>query len=197
MTKLSNPIPLFLDTRGSLMDGGHVYVGVANADPQTSPLNLFWDAAMTITALQPLRTIGGRIVNDVTPASVFFAAVDFSMRITDVNGVLCDYSPTVFASTSSFQPLDSDLTTISGQANQAYGLSLLMLASQAALVTATGVAAALPLTGGTVSGSITRQGAGVHPYWSDAAMTGGKIYGPTATGGGDLTVNPGDIQYFY
>lgn len=196
MTKLSNPIPVFLDTRGALMDGGHVYVGVANSDPATDPIELFWDPALTISALQPLRTIGGRIVNGVTPASVFFAEIDFSMRSTDVNGVLCDYSPSVFTSDSEFQPLDSDLTAIAGLATTPFGRALLTLADQAALVTATGVPASLPIAGGTVTGNILRSGAGVHAYWADDAMTGGKIT-ISATGAGDLTVNPGDIQYFY
>ena len=196
MTKLSNPIPLFLDTRGALMDGGHVYVGVADSDPQTSPINLFWDAALTIPATQPLRTIGGRIVNGVTPANVFFAEPDFSMRTTDVNGVLCDYSPSVYTSASTYQPLDADLTAIAALATTAYGRSLLTLANQAALVTATGVAAALPLTGGTVSGNIVRQGAGVHAYWNDAAMTGGRIF-ITAVGASDPTSQPGDIWFTY
>jgi len=196
MTKLSNPVPLFLDTRGALMDGGHVYVGAANDDPQTNPIDLFWDIALTIPATQPLRTIAGRIVNGVTPSNVFFAEVDFSMRTTDVNGVLCDYSPTVFTSTSAFQPLDSDLTAISALACTSFGRNLLTLANTAALKAATGIPDCLPLTGGTVTGNILRSGAGVHGYWSDTAMTGGKTY-ISATGAGDLTVNPGDIQYFY
>lgn len=196
MTKLSNPIPVFLDTRGALMDGGHVYVGVADADPATDPIAVFFDPAMTQPALQPLRTIGGRIVNGVTPTGIYFAEQDFSMRSTDVNGVLCDYSPSVYTSANEFQPLDADLTAIAALATTAYGRNLLTLANQAALVTATGVPAALPLTGGTVTGNIVRQGAGVHAYWNDPAMTGGQSY-ISATGGADETANPGDIQYFY
>jgi hypothetical protein len=196
MTKLSNPIPVFLDTRGALMDGGHVYVGEANADPATHPIDLFWDAAMEIPATQPLRTIGGRIVNGATPSSVFFAEVDFSMRSTDVNGVLCDYSPSVFTSNSEFQPLDSDLTAIAALATTPFGRALLTLADQAALVAATGIAASLPLTGGTVTGAITRQGAGIHPYWSDPLMTGGRIF-ITAAGASDPTSQPGDLWFTY
>jgi hypothetical protein len=195
MTKLSNPEPMFLDASGALMDGGHIYVGVANGDPRSNPIVVYFDSALTIPATQPLRTLGGLIVNITTPVSIFFAEPDFSMRVEDVNNALVFYSPSVYPSTA-FQPLDADLTTIAGQANTAYGMALLLIGNQAALQAAVGLPAALPLVGGTVTGNILRQGAGVHPYWADAAMTGGKQT-ISASGGSDLTVNPGDLQYFY
>lgn len=196
MTKLSNPVALFLDTSGALMDGGYIYVGVVNGDPQTDPINLFWDSALTIPASQPLRTIGGRIVNVTTPGNIFFAEADFSMRVTDVNGVLCDYSPSVYAS-SSFQPLDSDLTAIAALATTSFGRNLLTLANAAALKSATGIPDCLPLTGGTMSGNIVRQGAGVHAYGTDPAMTGMKIYPPLTIGTTNPATGAGSLQGFY
>lgn len=195
MTKLSNPEPIFLDASGSLADGGHIYVGVADADPETSPISCYWDFARTIPATQPLRTIGGLVVNGTTPASVFFAESDYSLRLTDSGGNLVYYSPSVYLS-ASYQPLDSDLTAIAALTTTAYGRAILTLANQAALQAAVGLPAALPLIGGTVTGNIVRSGAGVHPYWNDPLMTGGKIF-ITAAGASDPTSAPGDIWLSY
>ena len=196
MQKVGNPIPLFLDARGTLMDGGNIYVGVANGDPLSDPISAYWDAARTIVAAQPLRTIGGRIVNGVNPASVFVGEDDYSLRIEDANGVLVDYSPSVFLAGVSYQPLDSDLTAIASAGTSDYGRALLQLPNQAALVSATGIPAPLPAAGGAVTGNITRQGAGVHTYWADAAMTGGRIF-ITAAGAADPTSQPGDLWFTY
>lgn len=190
MTKLFNPEPIFLDAAGNLADGGYIYVGVANADPETSPIDCFWDEARTIPATQPLRTIGGLIVNGTTPAAVFFAETDYSMRLKDAGGNLVYYTPTTYPA-GSYQPLDSDLTAIAALSTTPYGRALLTLANTAALQSAVGLPAALPLIGGTVTGNIVRSGAGVHPYWSDPAMTGGRRY-ITAAGAADPTSQPGD-----
>jgi hypothetical protein len=62
MTRLVNPVPLFLDGRGALLDAGFIYIGTAGTNPETlaNRLNVFWDKALTIPAAQPLRTLGGR-----------------------------------------------------------------------------------------------------------------------------------------
>lgn len=196
MTKLSNPTPIFFDASGRPMDGGYVYVGVANADPVTNPINLYWDFARTIpVGEQPLRTIGGLIVNGTTPSDVFFAESDYSIRWEDSAHTLVGYTPSLYAS-ASYQPLDSDLTAIAALTTTSYGRALLTLANQAALQAAVGLPAALPTTGGTVTGNIIRSGAGVHTYWNDAAMTGGRIF-LTAVGASDPTSAPGDIWFQY
>jgi len=194
MTKLANPVPLFLDTRGALMDGGHIYVGAVNSDPQVSPINLFWDFAQTQPAEQPLRTIGGQIVNGVVPAAVFFSQSDYAMRVTDQNDALVFYSPSIYAD-AAFQPLDSDLTAIAALGTTSYGRSLLTLANQAALVAATGVAPAIPLTGGTVTGDILRQGAGGYVYTTTG--TGAKIYPPLPVGSANPATGALSLQGFY
>ena len=194
MQKISNPVPIFIDARGTLIDNGNVYIGQANADPQTNPVQAYWDSALTIPATQPIKTLGGVLVNGTNPAQVFIAQSDYSMRLTDAFDTLVFYSPSVFVSGVSYQPLDSDLTTISGQTNTAYGLALLTLANQAALVTATGLT---PFTGGTVTTAITRQGSGVYAYGSDPAMTGMRIFKPLPVGSTNPASQPGDIQGFY
>lgn len=76
------PFELYTDTAGKPIDAGFVYVGVANADPVVSPVPVFWDAALTIPATQPLRTTGGYVSRNGAPAN-FFCATDYSIRICD------------------------------------------------------------------------------------------------------------------
>lgn len=192
MQKLSNPIPLFLDARGMLLDGGQIYVGQPNADPQTNPVTVYWDSALTIAAEQPLRTVGGRIVNGAVPSSVFLAGDDYSMRILDYAGALVDYSPSVYASTDAFQPASPTLTLLAALSTTTFGRSLLALADQAALKTATGIPDPLPKAGGTMAGDIRRQGAGTYLYFTETGLTSGRVF-RTANGAADPTSLPGDI----
>ena len=201
MTKVLNPHPLFLDGRGALLDAGFITIGQPNQDPEVigNQVSLYWDKDKTIAAPQPLRTLGGVIVNGQNPSFVFLNEPDYSMTIRDADGVLVQYNPSALEAgdpVATWQPLDADLTAIAALATTAYGRNLLQLANQAALRSATGIPDCLPLAGGTVTGNILRQGAGVHPYFAVAAMTGGRIY-ITAAGAADPTSQPGDIWLTY
>jgi hypothetical protein len=197
MTRLTNPRPLFLDVRGALLDGGKVYVGTSGADPEASPISVFWDAAMTIPALQPLRTLGGVIVNGASPGLIFFAEADASLTIRTSDDELVDYLPSIsMVAAVAYQPEDADLTAIAALATTSFGRNLLTLANAAALKAAAGIVDGLPTTGGTVTGAIVRSGAGVYRYAADPAITGGRdFYTPAA--GADPTSQPGDVWYGY
>lgn len=190
--RIINPFPLYLDKRGNLLDGGYVYIGTAGADPQTSPVATFWDSALTLPAVQPLRTLGGVIVNNGNPAFVFVAQDDYSLRVRDNTLDEIFYVASVVLAGVSYQPLDADLTAIAALTTTTFGRSMLTLADAAALRAATGIAAALPLTGGTVTGNIVRSAAGSHTYHTNAAFTSGRIF-TTAAGAADPTSLPGDI----
>lgn len=199
MSKLVNPIPLFLDGRGTLLDGGSIYIGAAGADPEIvgNQIAIYFDQAQTIPAAQPLRTLGGAIVNGQNQAFVFFAEADYSLKVRDVDGNVVTYLANAnTASGPQYQPLDSDLTAIAALATTAYGRGLLLLANQAALKTATGIPDCLPLTGGTVSANILRAGGGSYTYFSDPAMVGGRIF-ITAEGAADPTGLTGDVWFRY
>lgn len=189
--KIANPQPIFLDARGTLIDGGAIYLGEPNADPQTSPVVAYWDSALTVVAAQPLATLGGFIVNGVTPAAVFIAEDDYSMRVLDAFDVLVFYSPSVFNQADQFQPKDSDLTAIAALSTTPFGRALLTLANQQALVSALGSLPYLGSGGGTVSGDISRASNGKYHFNVDSALTGRWYY--TAVGAPDPTTNPGDI----
>jgi hypothetical protein len=203
LQRLENLTPLFLDSRGALLDAGKIYLGTAGADPELSPIAVYWDSALTQVAAQPLRTLGGVIMNGENPANIYFADGDYSQRVRDADDVLIEaYS---FSSATaitgagggvSYQPLDSDLTAIAALTTTTFGRSLLTLANTAALQALVGNTGGLALTGGTMTGNIVRSGAGVHAYFADAAMTGGRIF-ITAVGAADPTSQPGDIWLQY
>lgn len=151
---VTNSIPIFVDASGKLLSGGNIYLGIANGDPQTQPIVAYWDLALTQVALQPLRTIGGRIVNGASPARVFVEEEDYSQRVLGFDQTLIDYSPSVFTEYSQFQTRNADLDTISGQNNAAFGLNLLTIPDQMGFQTAVGVLPYLSTSGGTVTGDV-------------------------------------------
>ena len=87
MTALSiqPPFPVFSDSDGQPLDNGYIWIGTVNLAPQTNPISIYWDAALTQTAAQPLRTSGGYIVNSGTPA-VIYAASDYSILVQNAKG---------------------------------------------------------------------------------------------------------------
>lgn len=65
------PYQVYTDKSGKPLDNGKLYFGLANQDPETYPQAVFWDAAGTIPAAQPIRTLGGYPVYNGTPAIVY------------------------------------------------------------------------------------------------------------------------------
>lgn len=76
------PYALFTDRNGDPLDGGYIYIGEANQNPQTNPITIYWDEAATIPASQPLRTSGGYIYRNGTPANIFVSDA-YSIVIRD------------------------------------------------------------------------------------------------------------------
>jgi hypothetical protein len=86
--QIASPFQQFFDRDGSPLDNGFVYVGTANLNPETDPLIVFFDDALTIPAAQPLRTSNGYIVRNGSPARVYTSQEDFSLTVRDKNSVL-------------------------------------------------------------------------------------------------------------
>lgn len=74
----SNPDPL---------EGGYIYIGEPGLDPETNPKGVFWDIARTISAAQPIRTIGGRPDRGGSPAAVY-SDEDYSITVKNSAGEL-------------------------------------------------------------------------------------------------------------
>jgi hypothetical protein len=80
------PFPVFQDRDGQPLDNGYVWIGVPNLNPQTNPVVAYYDAALTIVAAQPLRTINGYVSRAGTPAQIYVDGVSFSILVQDSKG---------------------------------------------------------------------------------------------------------------
>lgn len=189
--RVGNPFAPFLDRRGLPLTGT-LYLGTEGDDPQTSPVDAFFDKELTLDAPQPITVVGGFPRRAGNPTLIYVAEDTFSMRTRDEDGGEVFYVANAAIDSDQFQPLDADLTAIAALSTTAYGRALLALADAAALRTYAGVVASLPLTGGTVTGGILRSGAGAHPYIADAAYTASRLL-ITANGAANPNTTTGDI----
>lgn len=82
------PFPIFNDTSGLPLQSGFVYVGVAGMNAEANPIPVFWDSALTIPALQPLRTSGGYVSRNGSPAEIYADAVNCSLLVKNKNNAL-------------------------------------------------------------------------------------------------------------
>jgi hypothetical protein len=80
------PFPVFQDRDGQPLENGYIWIGAPNLSPQTNPVVAYYDAALTIVAAQPLRTLNGYISRAGTPAQVYVDGVNFSILVQDSKG---------------------------------------------------------------------------------------------------------------
>ena len=84
--------PIFTETDGLPLENGYIWLGTANLDPQGNPINVYWDAALTIPAGQPIRTLNGYPSRNGTPARLYVNS-DYSIRVQDSKGSLVYSAP--------------------------------------------------------------------------------------------------------
>jgi hypothetical protein len=94
MTALSiqPTFPIFTDIDGQPLEDGYVFIGTANLNPITNPITVYWDAALTLTAVQPIRTLGGYPMNSGTPARLYVNS-DYSIQVQNRNGSMVYSAP--------------------------------------------------------------------------------------------------------
>jgi hypothetical protein len=85
---IESPFPVFTGLDGKPLDNGRIYVGVANLDPVTNPVAVYWDDALSISASQPVATSGGYAVYLGSPAQLYADAALVSIRVEDGAGAL-------------------------------------------------------------------------------------------------------------
>lgn len=86
------PFPQYFDTDGTPLDAGQLYFGQVNQNPETAPITVYWDAAGTQPASQPVQTLNGYTYRAGAPAQVYID-VDYSQTVRDRRGRLVLYSP--------------------------------------------------------------------------------------------------------
>lgn len=84
--------PIFTDIDGQPLENGYIWIGVANLDPQTNPVQVYWDAALTQPAGQPIRTLNGYPSRNGTPARLYVNS-DYSIRVQNSKGSMVYSAP--------------------------------------------------------------------------------------------------------
>jgi hypothetical protein len=79
---------VFTGLDGKPLDNGRIYVGVANLNPVTNPVAVYWDESLAIPASQPVPTSGGYAVYRGSPAQLYADAATVSIRVEDGAGAL-------------------------------------------------------------------------------------------------------------
>jgi hypothetical protein len=92
LTQVTGPYPIFTDLDGTPLDDGYLYIGEVNDDPETNPIQVYWDANLTIPASQPIRTNSGYAYRNGTPALIYTAG-QFSITIRNKREEFVLYSP--------------------------------------------------------------------------------------------------------
>lgn len=85
--------PIFTDIDGQPLEDGYIWIGVANLAPIVNPINVYWDAALTQLAVQPIRTLAGYPANSGTPARLYVGS-DYSIQVQNKNGSVIYSAPT-------------------------------------------------------------------------------------------------------
>lgn len=80
------PYPFFADRNGVPLTDGKIYIGVAGANPITNPTSVYYDAALTQPAAQPIRTSAGYAMNSGTPTRLFVNVEQYSLLVQTVAG---------------------------------------------------------------------------------------------------------------
>jgi hypothetical protein len=98
------PFQVFADASGQPLEDGYIWIGTVNSNPITNPIVVYWDAALTITAVQPIRTSGGYPVYQGTPANIYVNS-DYSIQVQNKNGSV------VYSAPASTERISSDLVS--------------------------------------------------------------------------------------
>jgi hypothetical protein len=92
LIQLAPPYPVFTDKNGDPLDNGYLYFGVVGLNPETNPIQVYYDSTFTQPVAQPIRTSNGYPMRNGAPALIF-AGSQFSVTVRDKNSDLVIYSP--------------------------------------------------------------------------------------------------------
>jgi hypothetical protein len=185
--------PTFADTDGSPLNDGYVYIGLENQDPITAPTGAFWDKEFQVPADQPLRTSGGYIVRNGTPAAVYTGA-SYSILVQNKNLVTVYNAPsavitnvtnnveeiTQYQGAFATAPTTRDNGTPLETGDIYFNTTSDDLFVYNSIWVLVGVTNTADITSGTIDGAVI---GGVDP----AAITGTSVTGNTVTGTTSVT----------
>lgn len=99
LTQLGTPYPVFTDLDGKPLDDGFLYFGEQDQNPETNPITVYYDAALTQPAAQPIRTSNGYVMRNGSPA-ILYAGSLFSVTVRNKKSELVIYAPVSFSTST-------------------------------------------------------------------------------------------------
>lgn len=85
---VTQPFLLFYDRAGEPLEAGYIYIGLPGQNPETNPITVYWDASLTTTAVQPIRTLAGYPSRNGSPSNIIASQSPYSILIKDKQGRL-------------------------------------------------------------------------------------------------------------
>lgn len=85
--QITPPQQIFYDKDGTPLDAGFIYVGELSQNPETNQVAVYWDAAMTQPAPQPIRTLNGYVSRQGVMAKIYTDS-SFSITVRNKRGEL-------------------------------------------------------------------------------------------------------------
>lgn len=80
-----SPFEIFTDVDGNPLEDGFIFIGQTGLNPIGNPVSTFFDAALTVPAVQPIRTKGGYASNAGAPSRIFIAETSYSTLVRNKN----------------------------------------------------------------------------------------------------------------
>ena len=99
LTQLGTPYPVFTDLDGKPLDDGYLYFGEQDQNPETNPITVYYDAALTQAAAQPIRTSNGYVMRNGSP-TILYADSLFSVTVRNKKRELVIYAPVSFSTST-------------------------------------------------------------------------------------------------
>jgi hypothetical protein len=157
--------PIFTDIDGQPLEDGYIFIGAANLNPQTNPIVVYQNAALTTVAVQPIRTRGGYPVFSGTPGRLYVNS-DYSIQVQNKNGSVVYSAPAPTerynSADVSYQPpfANSVATTVESKLSQ-----IISVKDFGTVGNATAISRALVASAG-------------NPIMLDDGIYGGHLYDP-------------------
>ncbi|CAB4123406.1 hypothetical protein UFOVP40_43 [uncultured Caudovirales phage] len=92
MQLVNQPFINLNDIDGTPLNNGSIYFGVANQNPETNPIAVYWDRAGTQPAAQPIKTINGYPVRDGIISEIYLPS-SCSITVKNKKNLLVFYKP--------------------------------------------------------------------------------------------------------
>lgn len=109
---IASPFSVFFDRSGQPLDNGYIYIGTAGINPETSPITVYWDLSLAVTAAQPIRTLAGYPSRDGSPSAIVINQIAYSIVVRDRTGALVFSDLNVLTDAAAFAETVADVPAL-------------------------------------------------------------------------------------